>query len=86
MHLLKKEQVISLDVFDEKGKKVAEEAGQRGPGSVHFLHCDTSKRDEVERVFEVGVGYSESLVKFIVMKMVGKGLNLNRKCSDIVHW
>jgi NAD(P)-dependent dehydrogenase (short-subunit alcohol dehydrogenase family) len=58
VHAFAKEgaQVVSLDVLDEKGKKVAEEAGQRGPGSVNFLHCDISNRDEVERVFEVAVG------------------------------
>ena len=36
--------VVSLDVDDEAGRKVAAEAG-----AVAYLHCDVARRAEVER-------------------------------------
>ncbi len=48
-------QVASLDIRDELGKRVAEEAERKGPGSVYFYHCDISVRSQVEKVFEIAV-------------------------------
>ncbi|MBM4763659.1 SDR family oxidoreductase [Bacillus sp. B15-48] len=47
--------VFSLDILDEQGQKLAEEATDQGPGVVHYLHCDVSKRDEVRGAFESAV-------------------------------
>lgn len=43
--------VVSLDVKDEKGEQVVAEANEGGAGSALYLHCDVSKREEVERAF-----------------------------------
>lgn len=48
-------QVASLDVLDELGEQVAADAGQKGPGAVHFYHCDISIRSEVENGFATAV-------------------------------
>lgn len=47
--------VISLDVNDVLGTKVAEEANAKGPGTAVYYHCDISDRADVERVFEKAV-------------------------------
>jgi len=47
--------VISLDVNDELGIKVAEKANSAGPGTAAYFHCDISNREEVDRVFEKAV-------------------------------
>jgi NAD(P)-dependent dehydrogenase (short-subunit alcohol dehydrogenase family) len=44
--------VVSLDVNDEDGERVAAEAASLGAGPVTYRHCDISKRDEVIAVFE----------------------------------
>lgn len=45
--------VTSIDIQDEKGLKVAEEANgnAQGPGKVTYVHCDISHKDEVDEVF-----------------------------------
>jgi len=43
--------VCSMDIQDALGKKVAEEANQKGPGSARYYHCDVTKRGDVEPVF-----------------------------------
>ncbi|SDN30967.1 NAD(P)-dependent dehydrogenase, short-chain alcohol dehydrogenase family [Bacillus sp. OK048] len=53
--------VASLDVLDDEGKIVAEEATQKGPGRVNYYHCDISSRDEVEKAFEMAVREMDGL-------------------------
>ena len=53
--------VASLDVLDDQGKMVAEEATQKGPGRVNYYHCDVSSRDEVEKAFEMAVREMDGL-------------------------
>jgi NAD(P)-dependent dehydrogenase (short-subunit alcohol dehydrogenase family) len=43
--------VASLDVLDDDGDRVANEANANGPGSVRYRHCDISDRASVDRVF-----------------------------------
>src|SRR4051794_9746550 len=47
--------VVSLDINDDDGRAVAEEAAQLGPGPVSYRHCDIGRRDEVASVFEEAV-------------------------------
>jgi NAD(P)-dependent dehydrogenase (short-subunit alcohol dehydrogenase family) len=44
--------VVSLDVNDEQGAEVADEAARLGAGPVSYRHCDISRRDAVTAVFE----------------------------------
>jgi 3-oxoacyl-[acyl-carrier protein] reductase len=43
--------VVSVDVNDEPGAEIANEAAALGGGPVTYRHCDVSRRDEVETVF-----------------------------------
>src|SRR5829696_1716914 len=43
--------VISVDINDEAGERVAREADQLGPGSVSYMHMDMSNESEVKSVF-----------------------------------
>ena len=43
--------VASLDVLDELGQQVAEEAGAKGPGTARYYHCDISDRSVVDATF-----------------------------------
>lgn len=45
--------VSSIDIQDEKGKKIADEANKmaQGPGKVTYVHCDISHKDEVDKAF-----------------------------------
>ncbi|MFA1821418.1 SDR family NAD(P)-dependent oxidoreductase [Virgibacillus oceani] len=47
--------VTSLDVNDEEGRKVAEDATEKGPGKATYYHCDISKREEVQSAFKKAV-------------------------------
>src|SRR5215207_3147328 len=47
--------VVSLDVNDQKGRRIAEEADKLGPGTVTYLHLDLSKQDDVNRIFDESV-------------------------------
>lgn len=47
--------VSSIDISDELGKKVAEEATKTGPGKAKYYHCDIANDKEVEAVFEQAV-------------------------------
>jgi len=47
--------VTSLDVNDEEGRKVAEEATNIGPGKATYYHCDISNREEVQSIFKTAV-------------------------------
>ncbi|MFC9838735.1 SDR family NAD(P)-dependent oxidoreductase [Rhodococcus sp. NPDC127530] len=44
--------VASLDLADELGAAVAQEASRCGPGKATFHSCDVRDRDQVEKVFE----------------------------------
>jgi NAD(P)-dependent dehydrogenase (short-subunit alcohol dehydrogenase family) len=44
--------VVSMDVEDDLGRRVAAEAG----GDARYRHCDVSRRDEVMAAFEAAVG------------------------------
>ncbi|GAA4672498.1 SDR family NAD(P)-dependent oxidoreductase [Frondihabitans cladoniiphilus] len=44
--------VVSLDIQDESGERVAREATAAGPGTVAYMHCDITQQDEVNRVFD----------------------------------
>jgi NAD(P)-dependent dehydrogenase (short-subunit alcohol dehydrogenase family) len=44
--------VVSVDIDDERGGKVAAEAGE----AASFLHCDCRDRGEVDRVFAAAAG------------------------------
>jgi NAD(P)-dependent dehydrogenase (short-subunit alcohol dehydrogenase family) len=43
--------VASLDILDEPGEQLAAETTRTGPGTVHYLHCDVSRREEVRAAF-----------------------------------
>jgi NAD(P)-dependent dehydrogenase (short-subunit alcohol dehydrogenase family) len=43
--------VASLDVLDECGSTVAEEADAKGPGTARYYHCDISDRSSVDATF-----------------------------------
>lgn len=46
--------VASVDVRDEEGERIVEEANEQaqGPGHATYHHCDMSKGDEIFRVFD----------------------------------
>jgi NAD(P)-dependent dehydrogenase (short-subunit alcohol dehydrogenase family) len=44
--------VVSLDVNDAQGAEVADEASSLGGGPVTYRHCDITRRDEVDAVFD----------------------------------
>jgi NAD(P)-dependent dehydrogenase (short-subunit alcohol dehydrogenase family) len=43
--------VASLDILDDAGSQVADEAAAKGPGTALFRHCDVTDRKQVDRVF-----------------------------------
>ncbi|HWR84451.1 MAG TPA: SDR family NAD(P)-dependent oxidoreductase [Rhodoglobus sp.] len=43
--------VVSVDINDEAGRRVAEEAAALGPGTVTYQHLDISDQEAVNRVF-----------------------------------
>jgi NAD(P)-dependent dehydrogenase (short-subunit alcohol dehydrogenase family) len=43
--------VASLDVLDDAGGQVADEAAEKGPGSALYRHCDVTDRGEVDEAF-----------------------------------
>lgn len=43
--------VVSLDINDERGEKVVAEANGLGGGTATYVHCDVSKKGEVEAAF-----------------------------------
>jgi NAD(P)-dependent dehydrogenase (short-subunit alcohol dehydrogenase family) len=43
--------VASMDINDELGRAVVDEANAKGPGKATYYHCDVSKRQEVFDVF-----------------------------------
>jgi NAD(P)-dependent dehydrogenase (short-subunit alcohol dehydrogenase family) len=43
--------VATLDVLDEPGRQVAEEADAKGPGTARYHHCDVSDRSAVDATF-----------------------------------
>lgn len=47
--------VIAMDVLDDSGKAVVEEAAASGPGTAAYLHVDVSDRQSVEAAFEEAV-------------------------------
>lgn len=47
--------VVSIDVLDDEGRDVAEKATVEGPGSVRYLHCDVSSREQVDATFDTAV-------------------------------
>jgi len=44
--------VVSVDINDEAGARIAAEADNLGPGAVSYEHLDISNQDEVNRVFD----------------------------------
>jgi NAD(P)-dependent dehydrogenase (short-subunit alcohol dehydrogenase family) len=44
--------VVSLDVLDEAGQTVADQAQSAGPGRATYVHCDIAQRSDVETAFE----------------------------------
>lgn len=47
--------VAGLDVRDELGIKIADEASRKGPGNAHYFHCDVSNKTEVDETFKAAV-------------------------------
>jgi len=47
--------VVSLDISDELGAKVAAEASRTGPGKATYHRCNVSEHEEVEAVFSAAV-------------------------------
>lgn len=43
--------VASLDILDELGEKVVEDANKTGPGQATYFHCDLADRSDIETVF-----------------------------------
>jgi NAD(P)-dependent dehydrogenase (short-subunit alcohol dehydrogenase family) len=48
--------VVSLDVLDEDGPRVADQASAKGPGRVRYEHCDIADRASVDHVFSEVAG------------------------------
>lgn len=44
--------VASLDILDDLGKEVVEEANKQGPGKATYYHCDLGNRSEIETTFK----------------------------------
>ena len=47
--------VVSLDINDDAGSAVVEEAGGLGPGPITYRHCDISRKDQVAEVFDEAI-------------------------------
>ncbi|WP_017187735.1 SDR family NAD(P)-dependent oxidoreductase [Alkalibacillus haloalkaliphilus] len=44
--------VASLDVLDDQGKEVVDEANNVGPGTATYYHCDLENRSEIQTVLQ----------------------------------
>ena len=53
--------VVSVDINDEAGQKVVDEANQDGPGEAKYMHLDISNSAEVTKVFAEAVEWLGSL-------------------------
>lgn len=48
--------VVSMDLQDDEGRRIAELATQTGPGRATYLHCDITDKGSVDAVFAEAVG------------------------------
>ena len=48
--------VASLDIVDDLGREVAQDASEKGPGRATYHHCDVSARGSVDATFAAVVG------------------------------
>ncbi|MFY0522299.1 SDR family NAD(P)-dependent oxidoreductase [Archangium gephyra] len=49
--------VVSLDVLDELGQRVVNEAHAQGPGTARYFHCDISQRASVDAAFSAATAH-----------------------------
>jgi NAD(P)-dependent dehydrogenase (short-subunit alcohol dehydrogenase family) len=49
-------EVVSVDISDDAGRAVAEEAAKLGPGRVVYRHLDVTQQRDVNAVFDEAVG------------------------------
>lgn len=47
--------VASLDILDDEGRAVVEQANAAGPGRATYFHCDIARRDETDKVIDEAV-------------------------------
>ena len=71
--------VVSLDVQDEPGQQVVDEAHARGPGTARYLHCDISQRARVDEAFSAATAHLGGLD---VLAHVA-GVNTHARAEDI---
>ena len=76
--------VASLDINDEAGSGIARDADAAGPGHVSYLHCDVSKRDQVDRAFDKAVDAFGGLDALI--HIAGFELTAPAETIDDAHW
>jgi len=79
--------VASFDVSDEFGQQIAEEASQKGPGTVNYYHCNISKRVEVNKTFEEAVeklGGLDVLINVAGVDRKGKPEEISDEDIDLI--
>ncbi|MDO8473672.1 MAG: SDR family NAD(P)-dependent oxidoreductase [Dehalococcoidia bacterium] len=79
--------VAGLDVKDDLGTKVAEEAARKGPGNSRYFHCDISKKAEVDKIFDAAVrhlGGLDALVHAAGIKRSNPAENITEEEWDLV--
>jgi NAD(P)-dependent dehydrogenase (short-subunit alcohol dehydrogenase family) len=47
--------VVSLDIRDDEGDQIADDAARKGPGGARYCHCDITDRATVDAVFSDAV-------------------------------
>lgn len=66
--------VVSTDIQDKAGAAVAAEAAKLGPGPITYVHCDVTRQDEVNKVFEKAISQLGGLDVLVAMAGVEQSM------------
>jgi NAD(P)-dependent dehydrogenase (short-subunit alcohol dehydrogenase family) len=75
-------QVAVMDIRDELGRQVVDEASALGPGEATYYHCDAADRKEVFEVFDSAIGAMGGLEVLAHVVGVNPGFRLAEEIDD----
>jgi 3-oxoacyl-[acyl-carrier protein] reductase len=78
--------VTSIDLNEEKGRSVAEEATSAGPGSVTFQRGDVGDRSQIEAVFAEAVSQMGGLDALANVAGVHRHAPVDNVPEDLLEW
>lgn len=78
--------VVSLDINEELGNRVAKEANGAGPGTAQFLKCDVSNRAEVDDAFDRAVAAMGGLDVLAHIAGVHRHAPTHQVPDDTLEW